>query len=553
MVNCRHQTEFFFVILIMIEKSLLLVISLLFVITLLTMLSRKMKISYPIFLVIAGLIISVMPGVPDIKINPDFVFLIFLPPVLFAAAWQMPWHEFWKTKRSIAMLGFGLVFFTSTIIAFLSHSLIPGFTLALGFVLGGIISPPDAVAATSVLKDLKVPHNVVTLLEGESLVNDASSLIVFRFALITVVTSRFNVWNASKDFFLVVGIGILIGLAIAFVVYIIHKYLPTTAAIDAALTLTTPYVMYLVAESFHYSGVLSVVAGGLFLSYRSHDFLTYESRLNIGGLWETLTFLLNGFIFILIGLQMPYIVNNFTENTVKEALYYGLIISLAVILIRILWVYTVTYIRKVFKKRAHPQEPALTSKETFLIAWCGMRGVVSLAAALAIPFYIRDEVQFPYRYLILFITFVVIIVTLVIQGLSISPLIKLLKIEDRDVDKQLLHDHLLNLQLAEASLAFIDSNYQDDLKNNEPFRLVRNRYEKMVQHSREKANLEQRQLTEGEDDFMPRFGQMMLELIEVKRERLTTYMQNQEFGEELIREKQWELDLEEARLRSREE
>lgn len=536
----------------MIEKTLLLVISLLFIITLLTMLSRKLKISYPIFLVIAGLAISFVPGIPNVRIHPDIVFLIFLPPVLFAAAWQMPWSEFWRMKRSIAMLGFGLVFFTSTIIAFLSHSLIPGFTLALGFVLGGIISPPDAVAATSVLKDLKVPRSVVNLLEGESLVNDASSLIVFRFALIAVITSQFDIWDASKDFILVVGMGILIGLAIAFIVYIIHKYLPTTAAIDAALSLTTPYVMYLVAESFHYSGVLSVVAGGLFLSYRSHDFFTYESRLNIGGLWETLTFLLNGFIFILIGLQMPYIVNNFTQNTVKDALYYGLIISVAVILIRILWVYAVTYIRKAFKRRSHSPEPAPTSKETFLVAWCGMRGVVSLAAALAIPFYIRDDVQFPYRYLILFITFVVIIVTLVIQGLSISPLIKLLKIEDRDIDKQLLHDHLLNLQLSEASLAFIDSNYQDDLKNNEPLRLVRNRYERMIQHSRKKVNLEKQQLAEGEDEFMPRYRQMMLELIEVKRERLATYMQSKEFGEELIREKERELDLEEARLRSKE-
>jgi len=525
----------------------------LFVITLLTMLSRKLKISYPIFLVIAGLLISVIPGVPRIRISPELVFLIFLPPILFSAAWNIPWADFRRLRRSISMLGFGLVFFTSTLIAYLSHSLIPGFTLALGFVLGGIISPPDAVAATAILKDQKIPHKVLSLLEGESLINDASSLVVFRFALLAVITGTFRIWDASKDFFLLAGVGIFIGLAIGGIIYLIHRYFPTTTEIDAALTLLAPFVMYLVAEEFHFSGVLSVVAGGLFLSYHAHDTLTYESRINMAGLWGTLSFLLNGFIFIIIGLQMPYIVNNFTENTVKEALVYGLIISIAVIIIRILWVYAVTTLRKVFRRWRHKEASLPTNKEMFLISWCGMRGVVSLAMAFSIPFYIKEGVEFPYRNLILFITFTVIIVTLVFQGLLISPLVRLLKIEDTEHEKKRkLEDDLLSIRLAEVSLVYIDANFKDDLSRNEPFRVVRNRYQRMIDTAKRKTSNRGQGHVELEDEFMPRYREMMMELIDVRRKELVSLRINSEFDEELIKEKEFELDLEEARLRNKE-
>ncbi|SDC83678.1 Na+/H+ antiporter [Niabella drilacis] len=534
----------------MIESRLLLILTMLFLITLLTMLGNKLKISYPIFLVMAGLVISMLPGTPEIKINPDIVFLIFLPPVLFSAAMQMPWADFWKLKRRIALLGFGLVFFTSTIIAFLSTALIPGFTLALGFVLGGIISPPDAVAATSVLKGLKVPRNVVNLLEGESLVNDASSLIVYRFALLAVISGQFSVWTATKSFFVVAGMGICIGLAIAGIIYLILRFFPTTSAIDTAFTLLSPYVMYLVAEYFHCSGVLSVVAGGLFLSYHTHRMLGYQSRIHMAGVWDTLTFLLNGFIFILIGLQLPFIVSNFTKNTVKEALGYGLIISGAVILIRIVWVYTSNYIRVRIKRRWAPDTAVPTNKETFLVAWCGMRGVVSLAAALAIPFYIKNNVEFPYRYLILFITFVVIIVTLVLQGLTISPLIRLLKIRDVAEDKRKTENQQLKLRLAELALKYIDVHYRDDLEQSEPFLLTRNRYSHMIDAAKQKLGLKSGDAP-AVDESMPRFRQLLLELINVKRNELMKFRVNGTFSEELIKEKEWELDLEEARLRSR--
>ncbi|MFT4093073.1 MAG: Na+/H+ antiporter [Niabella sp.] len=537
----------------MLEKSLLLVISLLFIITLLTMLGNKLKIAYPIFLVIGGLLISFFPGIPDLRINPDIVFYIFLPPVLFGASWQIAWADFWKLRRPIARFGIGLVFFTSTIIAFLSHALIPGFTLALGFVLGGIISPPDAVAATSVLRKLKVPRNIVTLLEGESLVNDASSLIVFRFALLAVTTGQFNFWEATQSFFIIAIAGTLIGLALGGLIIIIHKYFPTTTAIDTALTLISPFVIYLVAEHFHVSGALAVVSGGLLISYHSHHIFTYESRLNISGVWDTLTFLLNGFIFILIGLQLPYLAKNFTNNTIKDALFYGVVIAIAVIAIRVIWVYSINLFRSFLKKGQQQKEYLLTNKEAFLISWCGMRGVVSLAAALSIPFFMEDKTMFPYRFLILFITFVVILITLVLPGLTISPLIKLLKIEDRLENEKILNGQLIKLKLAKASLAYIDHHFSSDVENDEHFKAVRNRYERAITISMQKIEAHNNPGSKPVKKATPRLKEMLLELIAVKREQLVQYLQRKEFDEQLIREKERELDLEEARLRSKEE
>ena len=270
----------------MLKDSLLLIVSLLFVVSMLAMLSDKLRISYPIFLVVAGLGISLIPGVPQVRLDPDIVFVIFLPPLLYSAAWYTSWHDFWKLRRPIGLLGFGLVLCTAFAVAYFSHFLIPDFSLALGFLLGGIISPPDAVAATSVLHNLKVPKRIVDILEGESLVNDASSLIVFRFALAAIVTGKFVLWRAGVDFLLVVFMGVLIGLVIAHIAYAIHRWLPTTSSIDTAISLICPYLMYMAAEHFHYSGVLAVVSGGLFLSYRSHDIFSYESRLQTISVWN---------------------------------------------------------------------------------------------------------------------------------------------------------------------------------------------------------------------------------------------------------------------------
>jgi CPA1 family monovalent cation:H+ antiporter len=531
----------------MIQDNLLLILSLLFVISILTMLSSKLKIAYPIFLVIGGLLISLIPGIPHVTLHPDLVFLIFLPPLLYAAAWNTSWNDFWKYKRPISLLGFGLVIFTSAAVAWISHLLIPGFSLAAGFLLGGIISPPDAVAAASVLQDLKVPKRVTTILEGESLVNDAASLIVFRFALAAVFTGTFNILDATQTFFVVAIMGIAIGLAIAHIAYSIHRFFPTTPAIDAAFTLITPYIMYITAEHFHVSGVLSVVSGGLFLTYRSTDLFSYDARIQVMGLWDTLVFLLNGFVFILIGLQLPDIIRSMENYSVGEAIMYAVVISMATIIVRIAWIFPGAYLPRLLFKNIREKETNPGWRLVLLTGWSGMRGVVSLASALAIPLTLANNQAFPHRNLILFITFVVILFTLVLQGLSLKPIISLLKIKGDEKESENRQALDLRLRLANAVLAHIDGRYSNEIETNETYKRVRDRYARMISITRKK--LEAREMTEDEQTFLPHYRQMLLELVEVRRRELNQYRHSNMFSEELIRDREWELDLEEARLR----
>ncbi|MFD0764548.1 Na+/H+ antiporter [Mucilaginibacter lutimaris] len=414
------------------HEDLLLILGLLFVVMLLVMLAQKLRIAYPIFLVLAGLGIGFIPGIPAVKTDPELIFLIFLPPLLYEAAWYTSWKEFKKWSGSIILLAFGLVFLTSLIVACTAHAFIPGFTLGLGFLLGGIVSPPDAVAATTVLKGLKVPRRTITILEGESLVNDASSLIVFRFALAAIFTGTFSMQEASGQFFLVAGMGVVVGLAGAHVMYAIHRFLPTSSAIDATLTVMTPYLLYLSAEQFHFSGVMAVVSGGLFMSFRAHEiFTTGGTRVNMKAVWHTLIFVMNTLVFILIGLELPGIVSGLGSVSVFQAIKFGLLISLVLIALRLVWVYALANFPWWISKRMD-NVPRPGWKNPLVIGWAGMRGVVSLATALSIPLLISNGASFPQRDLIIFMTFIVIFVTLVFQGLTLPLIIRLLRIDELD-------------------------------------------------------------------------------------------------------------------------
>ena len=529
----------------MLQDNLLLIISLLFIISMLAMLSDKLRISYPIFLVLAGLIISLVPGIPVISLDPDIVFVIFLPPLLYSAAWSTSWHDFWRYRRPIGMLAFGLVIFTAVTVAFIAHRMIPDFSLALGFVLGGIISPPDAVAATSVLQNLKINRRIVTVLEGESLVNDASSLIVFRFALAALFTGQFVLWKAGTDFLLVVILGILIGLAIAHIVYVIHRWLPTTPAIDTAITLISPYLMYITAEHFHYSGVLAVVSGGLFLSYRSHEIFTYNSRLQAQSVWSVLVFLLNGTVFILIGLQLPAVVRGLGEYSLSSAILYGIIISLVTILIRLAWVFPGAFLPRMCSRKIREREVNPGWKAVFVVGWSGMRGVVSLASALAIPLGLTGGAAFPHRNLILFITFVVILFTLVLQGLSLPFIIRRLNIQVTENEEE--QRLAIRLRLANVVLDYITIEYSDETATIDAFNRLKARYERMVDIT--SRRLEQEEGGDMNPAFLPRYRQLLLELVKIQRRELSHMRRDNEYSEELLRSKEFELDLEEARFR----
>jgi CPA1 family monovalent cation:H+ antiporter len=531
------------------HNQLLLILGLLFAMALLYMLSQKVRVPYPIFLVIGGLLIGFIPGIPLITVDPEIIFTIFLPPLLYEAAWFTSWHEFWRRKRSIAFFAFGLVILTSIAVAYFSTAIIPGFTLALGFLLGGIISPPDAVAATSVLKEVKVPRRLQTILEGESLVNDAASLIVFRVAVATIMTGQFVFKHAVADFFVVSIMGIVTGIVVGGIFYFIHRLLPTNASLDTTLTLMTPYIMYLAAEQFHFSGILAVVSGGLFLSYRSHDFLNYESRIQATGVWSSLVFLLNGLVFILIGLQLPVIIAGLEGYSLTSAVCYAVVITLITIAIRIILVFPSAYIPRYLSKGIRERETRPPVGMVFMAGWAGMRGVVSLAAALAIPIALPSGEAFPHRNLILFITFVVIFITLVFQGLTMPFLLRLFKLEE--IDPRPPHDEqlsMIRLRMAKLSVELLDGEHEEEVKTNAKL----NRYYEQQLHvigREEKISSD-----EGEQDdrrhARERFNEIFLELVENRRRELVEMRHEKEFDEDVLREFQHTLDLEEARMRS---
>ncbi|MFT4203204.1 MAG: Na+/H+ antiporter [Chitinophagaceae bacterium] len=453
----------------------LIVIALLFVVLLLVMVAQKLRIAFPIFLVLAGLGISLIPGIPTLSIDPDVIFLIFLPPLLYEAAWYTSWQDFWRWRRSIGLLAFGLVFFTAAIVAYTAYNVIPGCTLALGFLLGGIVSPPDAVAAATVMKGLGVPKRLLAILEGESLINDASSLIVYRFALLAVLSETFSLHQAIGSFFLVAGMGIVVGVAIGLVMGLIHRYLPTTSAMNAALTFLTPYLTYLIAEQLGFSGVMATVTAGLLVSYHApRIFRTGDTRVNMLGVWTTLIFVLNALVFILIGLELPAIVHGLGTYRLKEGIEYGLLMSAVVIVVRFVWVYASAFMPG--RQRAEARrEPSLGWRGSLVTSWAGMRGVVSLATALSIPMVINDQQPFPLRNLILFITFVVIFVTLVFQGLTLPWIIKLIGLKQIDEEKS-EEEQLFEIrkQLDDLALARLDKDYFAEVQTNQFLFLYRN-------------------------------------------------------------------------------
>lgn len=512
----------------------------------LVMMANKLRIAYPIILVIGGLILSFISAFSNVTIDPDLVFFIFLPPLLYEAAWQVSWKEFWKWRRIITSFAFPIVILTSCVVAFASHAIIPGFTWALGFLLGGIISPPDAVSATTIMRQVKVPKAMLSIVEGESLLNDASSLIVYRFALAAVITGEFHFGEAAGSFFLVIIIGCLIGVAIGFLFYGIHKWLPTTPSIEIILTLVTPYCMYYTAEHFHFSGVLAVVSGGLFLSHHRRNLLTYQSRIQGFNFWANIVFVLNGLIFFLIGLQLPSIIKQLGEISLASAVWYGLAISFVLIIARMLCTFGATIFTRFMSHFITVADANPGWKAPIVFGWAGMRGVVSLAAALSIPVLIQAGQPFPYRSLILFITFVVILITLVFQGLTLPWIIRKVNIEDRyTVIPEAQQEIIIQKKMASYTLQYLEEKYDGDIRTNQHLANL---------HSKLKADVGffNRELNEtNNNNSLKDYQQIYLEVLENQRNVLDQMNHKAEFDEELIRKYLALVDLEEFKIREK--
>src|SRR3954447_24654138 len=394
--------------------------------------AKRLHLPYPIVLVIAGLGVSLFPGLPRIPLNPDLIFIGVLPPLLFSAAFSTSWHEFRYNLASISLLAFGLVAFTVVGVAFMAHMLLPQFDWRLGLVLGAVVAPTDAVAATAIGKRLGLPRQIIDILEGESLINDASGLLALQFATSFIVDGSVpSLTEGLWELIYLPAGGILVGLLVAKLVLAFGRKLDDSP-IEVTMTFVIPYLAYLSAEAIHASGVLAAVAAGIYLGQKSSSLFSSVSRIESHSFWNTFTFVLNSLVFLVIGLQLPYILAEIRSISTRLLMIDAAEFVVGVILLRLLWVYPGAYVAHVIRRRIQKQEEAPpTFRGVFVLGWTGMRGVISLAAAIALPQSIANGSPFPQRNVIIFLTFCVIFVTLVVQGLTLPPLIRVLGLSQK--------------------------------------------------------------------------------------------------------------------------
>lgn len=497
--------------------------------------ARRIGIAYPILLVLAGLVIGFIPGLPKIEVKPEIVFIVFLPPILQMAAYSTPMRDFRANLRSIGLLAIGLVLATSAIVAIVAHYII-GLTWAEGFLLGAIVAPPDAIAATSVAQNVKMPKRIVTILEGESLLNDASSLVIYRVALAAVVSGTFSLFDAGLQFLISSIAGLAIGLVIGVVLTPVFRWLVNDAPVFVILTFLSGYGAYLLAEAFHVSGVLAVVALGLF--YVRHNTMNAELRLQATPVWQIVVFLINGLVFILIGLQLGHIVGTLDGQSPLVLIGYGAVVSLAVIIVRLLWVFPGAYLSNLAggnnKKGAYP-----AWQNVLVTGWAGMRGIVSLAAALALPLTINNG-PFHNRDLIIYLTFAVILATLVLQGLSLPLLVRNLKLQDDSNEER--EEHKARLKAAHAARERLTELAEEDWVTTKVVDKLRMQYEARIRHFTA--------LYQGEDadheteQNLQSYRRMRQELIQAERDAILMLRDSGIINDEVMRRVQYELDLE---------
>lgn len=454
------------------------VILLLAAVLALTTIANKILIPYPIFLVIGGLILGVLPGLPTVTLNPDLVFLVFLPPILWAAAYFTSLREFRRNLRPISLLAVGLVLVTTAAIAAVAHAVLPGIGWAEAIALGAIVSPPDAVSATAIGKRLRIPRRVVTILEGESLVNDATALVLYRVAVGAAVTGTFTVGGAILEFVFAAVVGVIIGIGVGMLVRW-ALCATTDGLIQIGITLLAPYIAWVLGESVHASAVLACVAGGLYIRQHSSGVVAPATRIQARAVWDLLIFVLNGVIFILIGLQLGALRAAMPPESFGPVLLTGVALSLVAITVRLLWVPLAATLPRWLSVALRTRDPLPPWANIFLVSWIGMRGIVTLAAALALPVTTATGAPFPFRAEIIVVSFVVILATLVVQGLSLPLLIRVLHIEeDRGLEDE---ERLAREHAATAALTRLDQLVGEDWLEVEQVERLRVQYGRLME------------------------------------------------------------------------
>lgn len=507
-------------------------------------LARKLQTPYPIVLVIAGLLLGFMPGIPTITLDPEMIFLVVLPPLLFSAALVTSWRDFSYNLVSIMMLAFGLVGFTVLAVALAGPWLFAHFDWRIGLVLGAAVATTDAIAATSIAKRIGLPKGVVHLLEGESLLNDATGLLALEFAIAMVVAGQTPTVGSGllRLVYLTVagiGTGLILGRIVEWIEHRIDD-----GPIEIAVSILVPYAAYLTAEAIHASGVLAVVAAGLYIGRQSSEFFSPGVRLQSRAVWSSIEFILNGFVFVLIGLQLPSVLVGVSELSFKRLLLYGALFSIFLILLRLLWTFPGAYVASFIRRRFLGQNaPWPGTRTVFVVGWTGMRGVIALAAAMSLPETVADGSPFPHRDLIVFLTFSVIVVTLVFQGLTLPPLIRALGLaetpgtgrEEQEARKLVLEATLAHLEELRRGDSSGSTEVYDDLA-----RHYKDRLASISGGGREKD------VANSEPYYQ--YVDLSRALLEVERHTALRLRREGRIADEVLRAMEHELDLSEARL-----
>jgi monovalent cation/hydrogen antiporter len=500
------------------------------------------RIPYPILLVVGGAVIGFLPGIPNVTLNPELVLVIVLPPLLYAAAFFSSLRDLRDNLRPIGLLAIALVITTTVAVAVIAHAVIDGMSWEAAFVLGAVVSPTDALAATAIASRVGAPQRFVTIIEGESLVNDATALVIYKFAVAAAVTGSFSLAEAGGRFVLNAVVGIAIGIAVGWIVAQVRRMIDD-APTEITISLVTPYFAYLPAEALGVSAVLAAVTTGVFLGWRSPELITPATRIQAFSVWGIVQFVLNAALFVLVGLQLPSVLDGISDVPTGSIIGYAVVVAATVVLIRFLSVYATTYLPRLVSARFRERDPYPPWWFPVIVSWTGMRGAVSLAAALAIPQTINSGAAFPDRDLIIFLTYGVIAATLILQGLTLPPIIKAIGIEEDGSAAQ--RESKARLLAARAAIARIDELADEDWVREDTADRVRRSFEFRIRRFSARFDDED----DGAIDARSyNYQRLVRETLEAQRGEIIRLRNQGRINDEIMHRIERDLDLEDTRL-----
>ncbi len=520
-------------------------IFLLFLATISVPIAARTHLPFELFLVAASAIISLIPGLPSIQISPNIVFNLFLPPIIFSAAYFLSWQDFKFNIRPISLLAFGLTTFIAIAVAFVTSALIPGFTWQEGFILGAILSPTDATSAVAVITKLGAQRRLITILEGESLFNDATALVLFRFGIAAIMLNSISFTQIASQFVVITLGGILTGLLIGFISIHLLKRIKEVHA-ETTLTFITAFSSYLIAERLGFSGVIATVVCGIYCGIQFHRFTDSSTRINAKASWQTLIFIINCFAFTLIGVELPTVAHNLDPYSISDLILYSLAVILVLFLARLIWIYAVAYFSRKLVPSIARKDPMPSWQLLFVLSWANMRGIISLAAVLAIPLHLVNGSLFPHRNIFIFITYCVIVITLLIPTLTLPFLVKIFKLFE-DPTAKVREEALARARALEGVIEKLCVKTKNEKIPNIVFDEFRHNFQRRLNIIR--TQLDEFPYSTLNDEYNA-FRKLTLAAIVNERETLLKLRKSGEIHNEVFHTLSDELDFEELRAKT---